>query len=243
MIWYRHWLEMRGSVAAAVGTAVIGSLFYTRDMIVGSTDGSLTTRVDRGLFAPLLSMSESLNASQINLIAFHEEFSWIAILLLSFMLAGDGLRVFDRWTGARLTSAALFTLSLPVSRRRLVITRIVSTYVIATVSLFLIAGTNATVFATTAHPVPLEQLLLASAFASLLVLFWSSVFVLVTVIIGAGWGMAVSMIAMLLSTPAGMYGMSVSAAWRLEIGLVVLLAVVLGFVLLGTVAAAASEEV
>ena len=241
MIWYRHWLEMRAAVMAAVGTAAIGSLFYVRDLIA-SDDGNLVTRVDRGLFAPLLSLTDSLGAAQINLIAFHEEFTWYAILMLSYVLSGDGLQVMSRWTGLGLPCATQFTLALPVSRRRVVITRIVASYAVGALALFVIAATIASRFAMTPHPVPLQQLLLASAFATLLVLFWSSMFVLLTVIVGQGWGTAVTTVAMLLSTPAGMYGMSASAARQLDLWLLVLFAVVLGFVLTGTVVAAAAEE-
>ena len=241
MIWHRHWLELRATAFALIGTAVIASLFFIRDSDALS---NLEPDMRRELsYGPLRSLTDSLGAAQINLIVFHEEFSWIAIVLLSLFLAGDGLKVSERWTGAQMPSAAQFTLSLPVSRRQVVMTRFASTYVVAALVLFIIAGTNAAVFATTSHPVPLEQLALASAFASLLVLFWSSLFVLVPVILGPRWGMAFTLVAMIVSTAAGMHGMSASAALSMDIGLVVLFAVALGFVLAGAVTAAASEEV
>ncbi len=243
MIWYRHWLELRATILALIGTAVLGSAYYIQDLTGGS--GGTISRVndvDGSLFRPLASLMGSLDAAQVNLVAFHAEFTWYAMLLLSWVLTGDGLRVFERWTNTRLASAAQFTLSLPISRRRIVITRIVSTYVVATLVLFVIAGTNAALFATTPYSVPLVQLLLASVFASLLVGFWSSMMLMLSGIVGPSWGSGVTLVAMLLSTPFGMYGMTASAAWRLEPALLVLLPVALGLVVGGAVATSTSEE-
>ena len=247
MIWYRHWLEMRAAVLAAVATAIIGSLFYVQGLVAASGYGDLVAQIKRSgatpPFGPLASLTDSLSVGQINLISFHAEFSWYAILLMSYALSGDGLKVISRWTGQGLPSATQFTLSLPVSRRRVVMSRIASTYAVAALVLFAIAGTNAAAFSFTPHPGPLEQLLLASAFATLLVLFWSSMFMLLTVIVGQGWGTAVTFIAMLLGSSAGLYGMTASAARQLDTGLIFLFAVVLAFVLAGSVAAATAEEV
>jgi len=239
VIWYRHWLEMRAAVMASVLTAIIGSFLQVRGLL-GESGATLAARADRSLFSAL---TGSFDTPQINLIAFHEEFTWYAILLLSYILSGDGLKAISHWTGLGLPGATQFTLSLPVSRRRVVITRIISTYTVGAVALFAIAATNAAAFSTTPHAVPLVPLLRASAFASLLVLFWSSMFVMLTVILGKGWGTAMTAIAMIVSTPAGMYGMSASATGQLEVGLLLLFGVVLGFVLAGTIAAAVSEEI
>jgi hypothetical protein len=237
VIWYRHWLEMRVSVLAAVGTAIIGSLFYIRDLVAASGYGDLVSPVRRGdttpPFGPLLSLTDSLSVEQINLISFHSLFSWYAILLMSVVLSGDGLRVVSRWTGLGLPSASQFTLSLPVSRRRLVTTRLVSFYAVSVLVLFAIAATNAIAFSLTPHAVPLEQLLLASAFATLLALFWSSLLVLITVIVGQGWGIGVVLLGMIVGSSAGLYGMTASAAHRLDPALILLFVVILAFVLAG----------
>ena len=247
MIWYRHWLEMRATVLASVGTAIIGSLFFVRNLVAESGYGDLVAPIRRGdttpPFGPLLSLTDSLSVSQINLISSHATFSWYVVLLLTYVLSGDGLRVISRWTGMGLPGATQFTLSLPVSRRRVVVTRIVTSYVVGALALLAIAATNAAAFSFTPHAVPLQQLLLVSAFGTLLVLFWSSFLVLLTVIVGQGWAFVVTCVAMLLGSSPGMYGMTASAARRLDPWLIVLFAVVLAFVVAGTVAAATSEEV
>lgn len=247
MIWYRHWLEMRAAALASVGTAVVGSLFYVRGLVAASGSSDLVSPIRRGdttpPFGPLLSLTDSLSVEQINLISLHALFSWYSIILMSFVLSGDGLKVVSRSTLLTLPSATQFTLSLPVSRRRVVVTRIVASYGLGALTLFTIAVTNAVAFSFTSHAVPLEQLLLASAFGTLLVLFWSSMLVLLGVIIGQGWGAAVTLIAMLLSSSAGLYGMTASAARQLDTGLLILFAAVLVFVLAGTVAAATSAEI
>jgi hypothetical protein len=248
VIWYRHWLEMRATVLASVGTAIIGSLYFVRDLVAESGYGDLVSPIRKGdttpPFGPLLGLMDSLNASQINLISSHAMFSWFVVLLLSYALSGDGLKVISRWTGTGLLSATQFTLSLPVSRRHVVVTRIVASYIVGALTLFAIAATNAAAFSFTPHAVPLRQLLLVSAFGTLLVLFWSSFLVLLTVIVGQGWAFAVTFIpAMILGSIPGIYGMTASASRQLDPALILLFIVILGFVLAGTVAAATSEEV
>ena len=73
-------------------------------------------------------------------------------------------------------------------------------------ALLTIAATNASAFSFTPHTVPLQQLLLVSAFGTVLVLFWSSFLVLLTAIVGQGWAFAVTFIAMRLGSSPGMYG-------------------------------------
>jgi hypothetical protein len=238
VIWYRHWLEMRRTVLmCVVGALVLSPIYYQRELRDPRPGIDFT-----GMFAPLEALTPFLDAAQIKAVARHTEISWVAILFLSFLLAGDGLRVIDRGSLARLPSATQFTLALPITRRRVVLSRIAATYATTVVILGMMMIANVLALMAAGQPVPLGPMLLVSGFASLLILFWSTVFVLVSAIVGAGWGMAVAGITMLLSVPAGLYGMTASAALQLELALLVLFAVIIGLVLAGAVATASSDE-
>ena len=105
-----------------------------------------------------------------------------------------------------------FTLSLPISRHRIVITRIAAGYAIAAIALATSVAANGFVIAASDETVPIIPMLAASAFASLVILFWICVVTTLLTFAGANWGVVLTLFGMLFTSPLSMYGMSAAAA-------------------------------
>src|SRR6476659_5000795 len=113
----------RTVLMCVVGALVLSPIYYQRELRDPRPGIDFT-----GMLAPLQGLTAFFDAAQIKAVARHTEISWVAVLFLSFLLAGDGLRVIDRMSNVWIPSATQFTLALPVTRRRVVLSRIAATY-------------------------------------------------------------------------------------------------------------------
>ena len=157
MIWYRHWLEIRGRlVVAAICVVLIG--VFDPVALHGAADyfartGKLTRELD-GLL-PVLGAGPYLPC------AVHAWLGgWIAIVL-PVVLAGSGLRTQDGRGG--LHPSTYYTLALPVSRPRLVCTRFLAGFGAAVAALTFSLALHCAGLLLTGYRIPLA----AMAFASL----------------------------------------------------------------------------
>ena len=241
MIWYRHWLELRSTAVGLIAAAAVLGPFYLRRELLdpGPYRGN---GYEANLLRPLI---DSLEPLQLTALERHLEFLWFAILFGSLFLAADGLRIFTNQFGRTglVTTTAQYTLSLPVSRHRVVLTRIAAGYLLGAVALTLALAANVVVLKLFDRGVPFVPMLLATGFATLVILFWICILISMLVIAGSGWGVALTLIGMLFGSPVAMWGMSAAAGGTLGWPLLLLFVVVLLVAVYVSVAIVAGEEV
>ena len=199
-----------------------------------------------GMFNQLQGLTHSLDAAQIKALSSHIGFVWIATLFSVMVLAGDGLHAIDRFNSAgstsNLRSSALFTLSLPISRRAVAMTRLGAAYFAAVAILAGCTAANALVLLALHRTVPIGPMLFASAFASVIALFWMCATNILVIMLGAPWGAAFGAVAMLFSAIAAIPGMSAAAALQLQWAVLVVIAVVVAGAMWLSTAMAALED-
>lgn len=210
MIWYRHWLELRTTALMLTSAAAaLGPLYFRSELF-----DPRPAFQPHPIFGPLQSLTSSLDVQQFTAVGRHVEFMWFAVLCGSLFLAGDGLRTFSNQFGRTglVTTTAQYTLSLPISRRRVVTTRLLAGYAIACIALTVSLLANTAALLMLDRSVPLVPMFLATGVGTTVILFWMCVNVVMMVSAGAVWGMSLTVIAMLLSSPLAFHAMSVAAA-------------------------------
>jgi ABC-type transport system involved in multi-copper enzyme maturation permease subunit len=140
-------------------------------------------------------------------------------------------------------SSAQYTLALPVARRRIVMTRIAAGYLLAAIGLAVSVAATAVTFEVFDRTAPVVPILLASGFASFVILFWMCVLTAMNVVAGIGWGSALTLLAMLVSSPLAMRGMSWSASRTLDWPVLLLLGTALAGAIWLVTEVAAGDEV
>ena len=241
MIWYRHWLELRSVAVGLIAAAgVLGPFYFRRELLEpGAYRGN---GYEANLLRPLI---DSLEPLELTALGQHLEFLWLAILFGSMFLATDGLRTFTNQFGRTglVTTTAEYTLSLPVSRRRVVLTRIAAGYLLGAVALTLALTANVVALKVFDRAVPFVPMLIATGFATLVVLLWICVLISMIAIAGGGWGMFLTLICMVFGSPMAMWGMSAAAGGTLGWPLLLLFVVVLAFAVYVSVAIVTAEEI
>jgi hypothetical protein len=239
VIWYRHWLELRRTVLMLVTAAIVlGPLNASNRLFDGQPPLS-----PNSMFRPLQTLAPTFDMTQITAIAGYQQFLWLAILLATYVLSGDAFRTFERSSGSVVTTTAQYTLALPISRRRIAMTRIAAGWLIAAAGLAALLTATVVTFEVFDRTAPLVPMLLASGFASLVILFWMCVLTTMGVVAGWGWGSALTFIPMLVSTPFAMQGMSASASRTLEWPVLLLLGIALAGATWVMTEVAAGDEV
>jgi hypothetical protein len=221
MIWYRHWLELRRPAAALLALALASGFFFARSLdreVGGLYVGNEPLR--RGIarsFGPLLA---ELTPTQTVAVAVHAQSTIYLILLAFLVLGGNGLRVveFQPSIGSEGDAplpvrSAPYTLSLPLSRTRLIVTRAAAAY--AAGVLFFAASllVHRLAIAKAGHDVPLLPMLMVTLFATVIMLLWSTVLSLLTWMFGATIGLFVTLIAALIAN-VPVYGFMADVAVR-----------------------------
>jgi hypothetical protein len=117
-VWYRHWLELRELLAITfVITVVIGAYVASKQ--------SSPSVVGPVLFRSLPPGWDHADLERMSTLYTHAVAA-MSILGSTVLLAGAGTRSFD-WRMRPVTASTYYTLSLPVSRLRLVATRVAVT--------------------------------------------------------------------------------------------------------------------
>jgi hypothetical protein len=226
VIWYRHWLELRRPAAALLALALFGGFFYASSLAAEIAGVQARHELRRGIarsFAPLLA---ELTPTQATVVAVHAQSTIYLILAAFLILAGNGLRVVQfqatgGWdSGATLpVRSAVYTLSLPLSRTRLIATRAAAGYAASVVFFAASLVVHRIAISWAGHDVPLLPMLMISIFATVVTLVWSAALGLLTWILGPTFGMFVTLIAALVGNFAvysfmGELSMRPSALWQ-----------------------------
>lgn len=168
MIWYRHWLEMRWRLLLA-GLVAVG---------LGSATSTAVTIEDAGgIFAGLreTGLAQTLGTSDLLLwVAFVSRISTLMVGV-GLVLGGNGFRTWypDRW-GPN-DAGTQFTLSLPVSRFRLLWTRHAATWISGALAVLLALGAQCAVLWWEGRSVPLAPMAISSAVVACILLAWTTV--------------------------------------------------------------------
>jgi len=215
VIWYRHWLELRRPLALLLALAVVAGFFFAENL--GDEVGRLSVGDEplrRGIardFGPLLSV---MTPTQTVALAMHAQSTVYLVLLAVLVLAGNGLHIMDvsdgGWGGGATlpVRAAPYTLSLPLSRARLIVTRVAAGYAAGVLFFALSLLVHRLVISAAGHDVPLLPMIMISVFASVMMVFWSTMLGMLTWMFGAGFGLFLTLIVALFSSIAVFKGMA-----------------------------------
>jgi hypothetical protein len=251
VIWYRHWLELRRPVALLIAFAIIAGYFFARSLnreVSGlqARNDTLRPGIARG-FGPLLA---SLTPTQTVAVAVHAESTIFLVLLAFLVLGGNGLRIVEMqsasgWTGAPTlpARAATYTLSLPLSRPVLVVTRVGAAYAAGVIFFAVSCLIHRLVIVSAGYDVPLLPMIMISLFATVVTIFWSTVLSMLTWILGATFALFLTLIVALFSSMFVYRGMGdIAAGQRAMWQIVPLMLVTIAGVVYVTTRLVADEE-
>lgn len=188
MIWYRYWLEIRPRLLALAVVAVAMG-YSTPDW------------EKRGEFANQLLINSPLGQAIgkdniftwltfTNRISF---FAWVA----GICLMGNG--IFAAWQRGH--ASATFTLTLPVSRQRLIGIYQIGNCVAAVVVTILAVASNGVALVLQDHELPIAPIGLSLAFGSLFVVAWMTILSGLTLVMHEVWVVLASSVLFLVSIP------------------------------------------
>jgi hypothetical protein len=194
MILYRHWLEMRLRVLMSLLFTVLIMIAFASS-ITGSTRnypanpallevlGDEAYRVWRGhaVSALVMALTMSLMSASSGIV--------------SYPMSHGGLGGF----GVQAHRSTYLTLSLPVSRRRLFVTRFAAGLVHLCLGFALSLALNCAYLAWTGLPVPLGPMAMASAAGLLMSVLGSGFICLLVLWVGLGWGTAIGITAAMIA--------------------------------------------
>ncbi len=174
MIWYRHWLELRIAILVASLGAVVSSWKYAGAI----ADGLL--KLDAGTSPTIFRLFEGLVPTMgpegVLVWGTHATYSFTLAMLVPFAFAGAGIGVQDFFSSSLMPSwrTAFFTLSLPVSRFRLLWTRL-ATAAVATLLVFAIyLFAHVAILFSLGQVAPWAPMIAVSFAAALLAMAWTA---------------------------------------------------------------------
>ncbi len=163
-------------------------------------------------FQPLV---EILPAREVITLIAHADSLVMLIWVMAFLLAGNGFAVFfasgqRSWSTAN--AALHYTLSLPLTRTTLVLTRLAAGGAAALLLLALASAGNAVVLSSRGLPLLLGPMIAITGVGLLASLFWIATMAMLAMLFGQGWGLAVSVVGMMFSIAFFMPAMASAAA-------------------------------
>ena len=204
-IWYRHWLELRYPVLILL-TAVIFTVYRfdagLAEMLARfETTGRFPGAGGRW-FQPL---TETLPPPDVIALIAHADSMVMLVWGAALLLCGNGFRVnviFGSGSSSTWSSpvtAIQYTLSLPLSRTTLVLTRLAAGGIVALLTLAFASASNAAVLAWRGLPILPGPMVAIATAALLAALFWIATVGLLTMIFGTGWGLGVSVFGLMIT--------------------------------------------
>ena len=172
MIWYRHWIEMRGGLLVAAGCVVVACLLFSL-ILSGSTSWyAKTGRIIVELTALVPQLTEMGPARFLPWGA-HTYACAAAAIIIGIFLAGTGIRTNGFQPGH---SSMYYTLTLPISRSELIWTRFASSCAAVYVLFAAMLVVNCGILIVRHQPVPLGPMAVSSFLAGVLVVAVMAVF-------------------------------------------------------------------
>ena len=172
MIWYRHWIEMRGGLCVAAGSMALMCLLFPV-FVGGSTSWfAQSGRIIRELNA-LTPQLTAMGPARFLPWAVHTWVSAGAAIFVGIFLGGTGIRTNGFQPGH---PSMYYTLTLPISRFELIWTRFASACAAVYALFAAMLALNCAVLLVMGQPVPLGPMAVSSFLAGLLVVPAMAVF-------------------------------------------------------------------
>jgi len=165
MIWYRHWIEMRGGARVAAGCMVVACLLFSL-VVSGSTSWyAKTGRIIIELNA-LVPQLAAMGPARFLPWGAHTYASAAAAIIVGIFLAGTGIRTNGFQPGHL---SMYYTLTLPISRFELMWTRFAGACAAVYVLFASMLVVDCAILLVMRQPVPLGPMAVSSFLAGLLV--------------------------------------------------------------------------
>jgi len=172
MIWYRHWIEMRGGVRVAAGCMVVACLLFSL-VVSGSTSWyAKTGRIIIELNALIPQLTE-VGPARFMPWGAHTYASAAAAVMVGLFLGGTGIRTNGFQPGHL---SMYYTLTLPISRFELIWTRFASASAALYVLFAAMLVVDCAILILMRQPVPLGPMAVSSFLAGFLVVPVMAVF-------------------------------------------------------------------
>jgi hypothetical protein len=172
MIWYRHWIEMRGGLCVAVGCMAAACLLFAA-AVGGSTSWYAQSGRIISEFQALVPRLTAMGPARFLPWAAHTWVSAGAAVFVGIFLAGTGIRTNGFQPGHL---SMYYTLTLPISRFDLIWTRFASSCAAVYALFAAMLVIDCAVLFIMRQPVPLGPMALSSFLAGLLVVPAMAVF-------------------------------------------------------------------
>ncbi len=174
MIWYRHWLELRVPLLVASLGVVVSAWRYAGAIADGLS--LLAAGESPAIFRSLETLVPVMGLEGVLVWSTHAAYSFTLAMLVPFLLAGAGVNG-QHFFGGSLTPSwrtALFTLSMPVSRFRVIWTRLAAAGVGILFVFAIYLGVHAAILVALGQGVPWGPLIAVSFAAALLSMAWTA---------------------------------------------------------------------
>jgi hypothetical protein len=186
MIWYRHWMEMRPNVLAFAGLCL-----WLGVSIVGPWRS-----LEFGQPLPLSPLGQAIGAEQVLVWA---EFAGRILpfsLAASLALAGAGFRTF-----VMPVAPTVYTLTLPISRTRLICTRLAAALGVACVGAVILTAGGVVWFATRGQTVPIAAVLQSMVLGVVLLATMLAIMSAIVTALPTAWAFLGVLIVLALALP------------------------------------------
>lgn len=165
MIWYRHWLELRTGLLVMAGLSLLMALTATTTGPRGLEFGQTLTETRLG---------QTIGDQVLIWAEFAGRIPFFILYAATLALAGAGFDTLLRPSGP----AVAYTLTLPVSRTRLICTRLAAAVAATVLAGVLLSAAGAAVLLARGHGIPLvpvaQSLALGFALAAALLAVWGA---------------------------------------------------------------------
>jgi hypothetical protein len=172
MIWYRHWIEMRGGLCVAASCMAAACLLFAA-AVGGSTSWYAQSGRTISEFQALVPQFTAMGPARFLPWAAHTWASAGAAIIVGIFLAGTGIRTNGFQPGH---PSMYYTLTLPISRFELIWTRFASACVAVNVRYAATLVADSAIMRVMRQQVPLGPMAVSSFLAGLLVVPVMAVF-------------------------------------------------------------------
>jgi hypothetical protein len=165
-LWHRHWMELRGGLTVAASVAALLCFVFPALVGIGIEDHEWHGRTSPWLRAAV-DRRDALGLETFAAWGAHVATAALASIVLGLFLSGTGLRTNSLTPGH---PSLAYTLTLPVSRGRLIVTRFAASAAAAVAIFGSMLAINAAVLWAAGWPVPLGDMARTTALATTVVL-------------------------------------------------------------------------
>jgi hypothetical protein len=214
-LWYRHWLELRFPALILLLVVVFSVYSFDRELSQLTARLESTGRLPAAGARWFRPLAETLPPREVITLIAHADSLVMLVWATAFLLSGNGFGVpFGSGSRSRGTAsgAIQYTLSLPVTRTTLVLTRVAAGGAGALLLLALASAGNAAVLSSRGLPLLPGPMVAIAGVGLLASLFWIAAAAMLVMILGQGWGFGASVVGIMFSIALFVPAMGSAAA-------------------------------